>query len=562
MRWRDQVLDDHRALTSLRPGVEGQRELDRIGPRLVDTTLREELAAAMAGRPATLARGPGLRYTTGVLAAAAGDEPRAIEAFMIARSELGAHGDELASRIALELGRLYLLRGEQAAADAVLAWAEGAVAAPESCADLYLLRALLAKSIGDHAAAVPLERSSIAARRRLTPMSSVQALMNIAVALHHQAPNEGLAVCRLALAMIDAETLHASIRPAARNIAGYATMCSGDLRSAKEAFAAAAEEAGSLNDQRVRLFAEFNRAITEELEGDLDASRHRLDEIRLDADRVGLLDVARWSAIRHCWIGFRNADQPRALLAELPKTVPDHFAEAVATLRALIGARLGMVLEARQALDRLVRVYREKNDALTAFVLQLWSAHLDHELGRDRAARRSVAEACEIGIRRGFSLSPNWWAPEIVVTARALAPATGAEYAASLHLATGGSAPSASFPSIILAPTEIAVDRTLFPDDQWREGKSGRNVLQRFFRLVLEAGPRGAERDALAFGLWPESDGDVAVRNLYWATRDLRVVLSRLPGVALIVQGGRYRLKLASNVTVVDRTTQKAWIVT
>jgi len=50
--------------------------------------------------------------------------------------------------------------------------------------------------------------------------------------------------------------------------------------------------------------------------------------------------------------------------------------------------------------------------------------------------------------------------------------------------------------------------------------------------------------------IWPESEGDKAVRNLYDATKDLRRVLVAMPGVQLRVTEQTYGLVLASSARV------------
>jgi DNA-binding SARP family transcriptional activator len=66
----------------------------------------------------------------------------------------------------------------------------------------------------------------------------------------------------------------------------------------------------------------------------------------------------------------------------------------------------------------------------------------------------------------------------------------------------------------------------------------------------VEAHPRGISRDELADRLWPESEGDKAVRNLYAATKDLRRALAPAPGVRLVARGGDYALETDENVVV------------
>jgi len=75
-------------------------------------------------------------------------------------------------------------------------------------------------------------------------------------------------------------------------------------------------------------------------------------------------------------------------------------------------------------------------------------------------------------------------------------------------------------------------------------------VLRRYFRALLSAYPAALGRDELADLLWPESEGDKAVRNLYGATKDLRSVLAAVPGMRLQVSEGTYSLIFASEIAL------------
>ena len=74
--------------------------------------------------------------------------------------------------------------------------------------------------------------------------------------------------------------------------------------------------------------------------------------------------------------------------------------------------------------------------------------------------------------------------------------------------------------------------------------------MRRLFARLVAAHPRAVSRDELTDTLWPDSDGDMAVRNLYGAVKDLRRTLSAAPGVTLVARGGGYALEVGTNVTV------------
>jgi DNA-binding SARP family transcriptional activator len=87
------------------------------------------------------------------------------------------------------------------------------------------------------------------------------------------------------------------------------------------------------------------------------------------------------------------------------------------------------------------------------------------------------------------------------------------------------------------------------PADAWQR-RSGARVLRRLFALLVAAHPKGVSRDRLTDELWPESEGDKAVRNLYAATKDLRRVLASASGVRLVARGGDYALEADDNVVM------------
>jgi len=548
--WRLTVLRDRDLLERLPRGQRGLRLFDEIGPRLVDTIFREQVRQTVRAIEEPADGYPGISYTRGVLENASGNRPVALRHFMRARACAPPGRHELIARLALELGRLHLLRLERAAADMHLAWAESRLAEPETFADLLLLQAFIAKNVGDHRKATPLLRAVIAARRRLTPISGVLALTNLAIGLHHERPHEGLALCRLALESIEDDLLHESARPAARNILGYALICAGDLDDARFTLNAALSECGASNEVRVRLFAAFNLAIVDELQGSLDQSADRLRSVAREAAGLDFDDLVQWTEIRLRWLDLRARGDWRRALEGLERPFPDHFASSVETLRALALAAAGEVIDAQPKLSALAASYTAKNDFLTSFAIHLWVAHLHHGSGRDGAARRSLRDATEIGRAGGFCLSPNWWAPQIVQSARETAPRAVLDYVESLRSPL---TPVSDVSTVALAVRiepdgSIWIDDQVASDDIWRRGRSGPGLLRRYFRLLLQARGGQIPRERLTSVLWPRSRSDVAVRNLYWATRDLRRALASVPGLSLSVEAGVYSLRMGQNV--------------
>jgi hypothetical protein len=102
--------------------------------------------------------------------------------------------------------------------------------------------------------------------------------------------------------------------------------------------------------------------------------------------------------------------------------------------------------------------------------------------------------------------------------------------------------------SVILGGADMA-------PNVWREGRTGSRVLGRLFRALVAAYPASLTREALCDALWPESDGDRALRNLYAATNDLRRVIATVPGLRLYSEERSLRLAANSNVRFMARTS-------
>jgi hypothetical protein len=302
----------------------------------------------------------------------------------------------------------------------------------------------------------------------------------------------------------------------------------------------------------VQLYARFNLAIVDELSGDITAAEDGLRSIVTDAPRFGIADLAGWARIRLVWLALRSkgrAAATAALRQAFPSTPGLGYRDALATLNAL------MHLEDRRASSRaelaaLAAIYRGRGDALTEFTLTLWLAHADVIGGRAAAARRNVQRACTLGSARGFRLGTNWWSEELVSVAREHATPEFAAFVERLFVAPVTSRGEPARAVVVSRDGSVTVDGHELDAASWRIGRSGSGVLLRYFRALLSAYPAALSRDALADLLWPQSEGDKAIRNLYAATKDLRRVVADVPGVRLDVTEGAYRLTFARNVSV------------
>ena len=460
----------------------------------------------------------------------------------------------LVARIAFLLGAIYLGRDEEVAADAVLAWAEGLLGSRgDAAADVLHLRALLAERRGERDGATALYRRVLQrANVALTPMTRVVAMRNLAATLAHSQPRESVGLYAMALATLDADELDPSMRCGIDNGMGYALLCAGDIEGARLKLDQSSAEAKRVGAERVDVFARFNRAIVDELSGDLGGADARLRAVEADAEKLGLVELAGWTHIRRAWLTLRGgapdkaAEALRRAFTGSPRT---EHREAIATLSALI--RLpDRPAASRTELSTLAAAYRERGDSLTDFTLTLWVAHADATSGRTPAARRNVVRACALGSERGFRLGTSWWSSELATVAREHAPAELADFADRLLAAPATPRGGRDHAVIVSRDGTVTVDEQPLDEASWRQGRSGSGVLRRYFRALLSAHPAALARDELADLLWPESEGDKAVRNLYDATKDLRRVLASIPGVQLRVSDQTYGLVLAANVSV------------
>jgi hypothetical protein len=550
--WVTQLRADHRVLSRYGSARAPSAALIAATPRLADSRHAEELDAALARIADEGAADLALARGRRALVHNRSDD--ALRWLVQAQSRATAKAPTVVARIAFLLGSTYVSSNELVAADSVLAWAEGVLGRRSTTsADVLHLRALIAEARGEREVAMALYRDVLKrASVALTPMSRVLAMRNLAAALAHSEPHESAALYGLALAILDADELDAAMRSTIDNGMGYALLCGGDVNGARLKLGQALTEAQRAVSTRVQLYARFNLAIVDELDGDLAKSAAGLRAVEEDATRFDVGGLAGWARIRMAWLEQRSGERAAAattLRRAFPSPPGPAYRDAVAALSAIVDLEERRA-SARAKLSSLAATYRDRGDALMDFTLTLWVAHADAAGGRVAAARKNVARACAIGSERGFRASTNWWASELVVVAREHAPA---EFAAFVdRLIAPPATPSSSQDREVVVSRDggVSLNKPLLDASLWRVGRSGSGVLRRYFRALLSAYPAALLRDELADLLWPDSEGDKAIRNLYAATQDLRRVLAALPGMRLEVAEGTYRLDLGSNVRV------------
>lgn len=539
-----------------RPGVEEVADSIAALPALVDSPARSAARQRLAemGRSELEARAE-TAYAAGVLAVNDRDFESAITWLVRAQSIVDPSQQALIARIAFELGYVHLARAEVVTTEAVIAWAEALLGEHAAVAsDLLQLRALVADRLGDYRAAIALYRGAIArSGRALTPQTRVLAMANLAVALEHRNPAESVSLCNLCIAMLETGRVHPGVAPAILNIKGYSLICQGDLAAARTALGRAVTMAGSDN-HTIRAFGSFNLAIVDELAGNPVSARTRLEALARDRAAEPANEFVGWIHVRLAWLDVLD-ERPAAAEARLQKAFGAHTPAAHATsisiVLALIALSQGNASNARAELTRLAATARERGDLLTAFTLNLWCAVVEHRGGRQQAALRAVTAAHAIGHEAGFRVSPNWWSEELGRTARRVARAEQRSFFDGLLGPTLDGRRTSSPASVHIESTcSIAIRGRPLGDDAWREGRTGRRVLQRYFGALVAAHPASLERQALCDELWPDSDGDRAVANLYAATNDLRRVLAAVPGVRVRAAEHRVWLDLDENVVL------------
>lgn len=546
---------DVRRLEYARTPRQRTSALRAVGPKLFDSAHRDLVIDSLARLDAkAIAEDARLSYIAGAVAILRHDRAAAIQHLVRAQALVKGSEGALIGRIAFELGFLYLSRDERAAAEATLLWGEEHA---EGSSDVRHLRALIADSVGDYRQSREEYRAAIkGSSRALTRATRVLALTNLAVSLNHVEPQESVSLCGLALATFEAEHLHPQIRPSVRNVRGYALVCLGELDDARTTVTAALDEARAMDQQLVELYASFNLSIIDELQGRGTEAEARLLDVSMRATAENLTALDGWTVIRRAWLRLREDDEvgARRLLAErFGARVPPIHADSLKVLHALLDLHDRRYAVARRTLLELVRSYGEKDDELNRFAVLLWLATLDRESGREDLARRSANEACAMGRTHGFRVATNFWGPELAATARAYASEENADFASGLITLEEGPRARPKRSVVIRKDGAITIAGRALSDDVWRQGGTGRRQLRLLFDTLRASYPSAIDRDRLTDLLWPDSEGDRAVANLYAAVNDLRHLLADVPGVTLQVRDQRYSLHLAEQVRV-ERT--------
>jgi hypothetical protein len=457
--------------------------------------------------------------------------------------------EPLRARLAFELGCVLLDDGGTEAAESVIAWAESFSRGPSS--DILHLRALIADRRGERTAAIAFYRRAIAkAGSALSPLTRVLELRNLAETLAHESPAEALTMYRHALETLRANDLDPRLAPALHNGFAYAAICAADLDLAETELAAASRDALRLRIPLMHAYALYNRSIVAELRDETADASVAIIQAREISESAKLRNLVAWCWIRESWIAIKRKDRPaadRAAASARKLSGPSH-AEALSSLDAMFTLIDGGHLDAARLFGDLARAYLDRSDLVTAVALLLWRSVAYRKANALKGARAAAREACALRRRGPVRVSPSWWASEIVEAARVV----GGERCAEDLLETTVGILDAPRLRVEVTGDEIRVGGSAIPADAWQR-RSGARVLRRLFALLVAAHPRVLSRDELTDELWPDSEGDKAVRNLYAATKDLRRVLASASGLQLVARGGGYAFEARENVTIKPR---------
>jgi hypothetical protein len=410
------------------------------------------------------------------------------------------------------------------------------------------LRALIADRRGRRSDAIALYRRAIAtSATALSPLSRVLELRNLAETLAHESPAEAVTMYRHALETLAANALDPRLAAALHNGLAYAAICAADLDLADRELDAAAKEAERLQIPLMRAYARYNRSIALELRDRVDEAVVVLREARGTAESSKLLELVTWTWIREAWLALKRKDRKGAdrASATARRTSGPAHAEALSTLDAFFALIDGDHQTAARLFDDLATLYLGRSDLLTAFALLLWRAVAYRKSNATKGAKATARRACELRRKGTVRVSPSWWAHEVVNSARF----DGGESCAEDLRETAIGLLDIAHERVIVTPEDVVVDGDPLPADAWQR-RSGARVLRRLFGLLVAAHPGAISRDELADRLWPDSEGDKAVRNLYAAMKDLRRVIASAPGLTLVAREGGYAIVAGPNVSI------------
>lgn len=297
----------------------------------------------------------------------------------------------------------------------------------------------------------------------------------------------------------------------------------------------------------IGLYARFNHSMIDELEDRTRAAFDQLELIRSEAEARDLGALANWCRLRQVWLLMKEKrwGEARQLLARARESSVAEQIDTIRTLDAFVALIDGPAAIAAVDFRGLAETYEGRSDLVTAFALFLWEAVAHTDAGARRAASIALKRASALCTRAMVRLSPSWWAREAADAVSLLHDP--AVWPLPLHRIGSGISRSGT-PVVVGSEARIWVNGRELAGQVWRQ-RTGSGVLRRFFGLLVESHPRSVSKERIVDRLWPESEGDRALRNLTGAVKDLRRVLAAVPGLRVLVVTGRLSLEADEAVT-------------
>lgn len=213
--------------------------------------------------------------------------------------------------------------------------------------------------------------------------------------------------------------------------------------------------------------------------------------------------------------------------------------------------------EAEKQLESISRYASQTQSTFLEHRYNLLAAHFAYMDGNDDAGRAFLAQAMTMGRRKGFATMVNFWQPAMMSGLCAKALEAGIEVAyvrdliGKLHLLPGDSAAEIdNWPWPVRITTlgrfEIIKDGKMLEFS----GKAPHKILL-LLKALIACGRSGASEEQLADLLWPDAEGDAALKTLEISLYRLRKLLGGNRAIRL----SEGRITLAADCCRVDAHT-------
>lgn len=210
--------------------------------------------------------------------------------------------------------------------------------------------------------------------------------------------------------------------------------------------------------------------------------------------------------------------------------------------------------KARRQIDEIGTLVLQMHSTFLEYRYYLLEALLAFERNMKKAGKAWLAKAMNLGRQKGFVTMANFWQPTLMsyLCAKALETKIEVEHVRNLILKLNLK-PDASVMGIHHWPWPVQIC-TLGRFEIFIYGKKLEfhaktpHKLLALLKTLIACGPKGASEEQLADSLWPESDGDTALKSLEISIHRLRKLL----GNNKVLELREGRVKLAEEYCLVD----------